>query len=261
MKDHEITCDWIDRYNENELNDTEKALFQKRLLVNPLLRSEVNIDASLNRLLNDGDLLDLMNKVNAAAQKSRVGSPLVNFMMIAASLLFLAMIGGLFYLFRANTGTPAVSLMPQQLRLQRNPGSSSGTSAGEPCSLFSEHKGTMIPGMNVHRMLMAENYKPMAELELLAGTVTRSHHVRLTSPQSGISVPKGCEILFSWQYSGRIVPLSIFIMNNRGKQISEKMVLNDNSYCLKTSVLAEGLYYWKIMVQENMVLMGKFTIY
>jgi hypothetical protein len=36
--------------------------------------------------------------------------------------------------------------------------------------------------------------------------------------------------------------------------------LNDSSYLLNTKKFQEGLYYWKIMVEDDLVFMGKLTI-
>ena len=69
MMEKDITCDWIDRYNEGELDEIERAYMQQLMRVNPWLQSEVLIDASLNRFLEEEDVLDLMNKVRVVTRQ------------------------------------------------------------------------------------------------------------------------------------------------------------------------------------------------
>ena len=62
---------------------------------NPLLRTEVDIDACLNRLYQDEGTWDLMKKIEAASNKNyrKAGKP--PYLLIAASLLFLIALGAL----------------------------------------------------------------------------------------------------------------------------------------------------------------------
>jgi len=104
----EITSDWIDRYNDAELNEAEKAIFQKRMQSNPLLRTEVYIDACLNHLLVDEEVLDLMGKIKSASRRNVGGIRQMNLLLVAASVLCFVMIGGLFYLVRTNMAPSAL---------------------------------------------------------------------------------------------------------------------------------------------------------
>ena len=98
MKDTEITSDWVDRYNDNELSENEKALFQNLMQNNPLLRTEVLIDAHLNRFFMDQDAMDLMEKVRSVTLRIEHGSRSMNYLTVAASVLCLIIFGAIGYL-------------------------------------------------------------------------------------------------------------------------------------------------------------------
>ena len=78
MKDFKITSDWIDRYNDDELDESEKSFFQQRMLHDPLLRTEVYIDACVNRLFKDEDVLELMRKVQSITKKANKSLSLIH---------------------------------------------------------------------------------------------------------------------------------------------------------------------------------------
>jgi hypothetical protein len=97
METREITPHWIDRYHEQDLDEAEMALFSRQIYSNPVLRLEVNLDADLDKLLTDKDLLDLMAKTQAVTRRSELQVRIINIISVAASILFLALTGSLFY--------------------------------------------------------------------------------------------------------------------------------------------------------------------
>jgi hypothetical protein len=249
MMDEEIPCDWIDRYNDDDLDENEKALFQKRMLADPLLHSEVQIDASLNRFLLDPDAIDLMGKIRDISIKNRGSNSLRKSILLAASVLVLAMAGGMVYLAEKTnmstsleTARQSRKIVKKQLVLPENPGDA------------------MPPSEMTHRCLPEPGFQPFAEFELLTGSVTRSSLVKLISPEVKLSIPRGTMVLFSWRYYDSIVPVSIIILNNRGIQLSQMQLCHGTRYILKTNGFREGLYYWKIMADDDLVLMGKMII-
>jgi hypothetical protein len=260
MMDPEQPGDWIDRYNNNELNESELVVFLEWMKASPILRSEVSLDASLTRFLQDAEVIDLMNKVKAVSQQKSNGSPLMNFLLVAASLLCLALIGGLFYHLDTK---------------KRSAESSAGPFVRQPNHIKPEKDGdkeTYNIGQKYHQeswrktgyvkpVLMADNYKPMPELELLSGSVTRSGQFVLVSPKVDLAVPAGTTVLFSWRYSDKEAAVLFVIMDNAGNQLSRQRMNNSGSFILKTKGLGEGLYYWKILANEDLVIMGKLTIH
>jgi hypothetical protein len=261
MMEHEITCDWIDRYNENELDETEKALFQELMLANPLLRNEVEIDACLNRFLGDAELLDLMKKISSVTKKkNRSGEPM-HLLLIAACVLSLAVTGCIFYLIMSGTGTTNLSEMQDKKNVQS--GNKNGTDDLHYSSEFQKH-----PYNNsrpVHKFknlsLLTKNFEPLAQFELLIGSVTRSDQFILIKPNLDVCIAAGTEVPFAWRYADTTVILTLIILDNKGTMVAEIPLHPARSYTFMTKGFTEGLYYWKIMAADEMVRMGKLTIY
>jgi hypothetical protein len=246
MKDKHIPGDWIDRYNENDLNETEKAIFEEEMQANPLLRTEVSIDARLDRFLQDENLIDLMGKIHEVTRSGSQGSSLRPMFLIAASVLFFLMTGGLFYLLRTHDA-------------QEMPGLSGPDSKQQALQIFpgdSMH-GRMPNSSNANHDLLASSFEPLPEFDLLTGSVTRSHLLKVSSPPPNAAVPNGSEVMFAWDSHDTLVTVKLILLNNLGIQVSEAVIEGSRQYRLDTKGLSDGLYYWKLMAEEEMVMMGK----
>ena len=260
MKETEITSEWIDRYNDDELDEVEKAMFQDRMQSNPLLRSEVYIDACLNQFLGDYGLLDLMNKVGSASQRKTSSCSLINSILIIASVLLLSMIAGIFYLILTNTGTNTMRTLKHINHVNNRTGDTPDTmnNTTKFLNFGALDSLPVIPLKSEHGL--SENFESLAEFELLIGSVTRSGQFRLISPEMTASVPAGAEVQFAWHYDDKVELLSIIFLDNHGMPVSEVSLNHKSAYILKTTCFNEGLYYWKIMANDDIVLMGKLTI-
>jgi hypothetical protein len=258
MMETEITCDWIDRYNDNQLDENERAIFEKRMAADPLLRSEVDIDRRLNHFLMDDELLDLMTKVKTVTARHARANPRMNSLLIAASLLSLALTGGMFYILWTNANNNKVSVAQhashRSLKSEAEP-------ADDTCSFHHHGYRTQLPRYDATSQGAPGNsYEPLAEFELIVGSATRSGVFKLISPDVNLIIPAGRELNFRWRYDGNPVPVSIIILTNHGIPLKEIPLCQDGSYSLMTQGLKEGLYYWKIMTGDEMVLMGRFTL-
>ena len=260
MKEMTITNDWIDRYNDNELNELEKSYFQQQMASNPLLRKEVYIDAQLNSFLRDEDLLELMQKVQAVAGKHNRAGRQMRYLAIAASVVCLIVLGGILYRVEKKTlSLPATEHEPTRLSLkkpQQNNVSGEGLKEKGPTMQLNP-----APPVGILRSpQLAENYKPMAEFELMIGSVTRSTQVRLVEPIANISIKAGAPLLFRWIAQNNQSGVTIFLLSNHGEVVFETPVIREREYTFQTKGLPYGLYYWKIMCHEELVMMGKFTL-
>ena len=245
----EITHDWIDRYNDDDLDEKEKAIFQQRMLANPLLRSEVYIDACLTRFLMDFEMQDLMKKIRSASQRNSRGNRFMDYLLIAASILCLSMIGGIFYLLRTSAETAPIYFLNQT-------GQHNQQARVDPDKL----NGVLPFQKSTHQGLVKKNFESLAEYELLIGSGTRSDQFKLISPHVNVSIPTGTEIIFKWLNEDKKILISIVFLDNHGITVSETGLNQASSYVLKTKGFKPGLYYWKIMADDKMVIMGKLTI-
>ncbi len=261
MKEPEITCDWIDRYNDEDLKDKDKLVFEKRMLDNPFLRSEVEIDANLNRFLRDKDLMDLMDQITAASTKNAKGGRHFNYLLLAASVLCLVLIGGLFYLIRS-TAKPSMLCAVQhpghrvQSMYEEKPEGMKGMqkilSQGHDCSF--EHSHLINTDFN------EKEFKPLAEFDLLTGSATRANQFKLIRPDVNTCIASGTEVLFAWRDCSRNGSLFLVMMNNQGIPIMEIPLHRARYYTLKTAGMRRGLYYWKILEDDDLIIMGKLIL-
>lgn len=249
MKETEITSDWIDRYNDGELSESERIIFEDRMKTSPLLRSEVHVDAALNRLLNDSELLDVLHKINVARGKKRNKGSELSRLVAAACIICLAIFGGTFLLNR---------------------------DAGQP-GIFAERSISPAPVCNIQRdtcmdttgtiniaarrsIALATNYIPLPEFEPIVGYATRTTLLRVTSPQPKATIPSGGALVFNWESMRTPLVVELEILDNRGVKVFAVHIADGSSYSFATSGLPDGLYYWKILANDDLAMMGKFLI-
>ena len=261
MKDMEITNDWIDRYNEDELNEEEKEFFRKRLEVNPLLRTEVYIDECLNKLYQDDGTLDLVKKIQVARQKPDRRGGKLGYLLLAASMLYLIALGFVFNMMHHDPVDFSSNSNSDQHEKWRGPEGRHLSSDNLKIPVHETkpamHKGREHSG----NQYLSLNYIPLSDFELLVGSVTRSSHITIKSPAANWKITAGCDVKFEWVSQNRVIPINILFYDNAGNLVFETPALLDDSYILNTKDWPGGIYYWKIILDEEMILLGKLTLF
>ena len=261
MKAMVITSDWIDRYHDGELGEPEKRYFLKQLDKNQLLRAEVNLDARLNSLLSDGDILELMDKVQEVTRKRKEGTRLRKPLLVAAAIVCLLILGTLFYFIEQKPASVQTSEQHQitrslhkvekdQVAVEKSKDMTPPMQAAKPA----------VPHDHMQMPLLAENYRPMAEFELLVGSVTRSTGLKLIAPAALTVIAAGTSVRFKWISQASQPEVILMLMNNHGRLVCEIQTLHNDEYTLQTRGMPPGLYYWKIMYEDELVTMGKITL-
>jgi hypothetical protein len=261
MKDMEITNDWIDRYNENELNEEEKEFFRKRLEVNPLLRTEVYIDECLNKLYQDEGTLDLVKKIQDARQKSDRRGGKLGYLLLAASILYLMALAIIFNRMHYDPVDYASSSNSDQNEIWK--GAEGKLLSKDNLKIPVQERKMVTQKWQEHSVnqYLSLNYMPLPDFELLVGSVTRSSQITIKSPASNWKIAAGYDVKFEWVSQNRVLPVNILFYNNAGNLIFETPALLDDSYILNTKDWPGGIYYWKIILDEEMILLGKLTLF
>ena len=256
-----ITSDWIDRYNDDELDDPEKRSFRKQMKENPLLRTEVYIDERINRLFRDDDILEMMTKVGKVTGKSgRNGFTMVH-LLIAASTICLFVIGAILF-FNQHSLTPPPARLRSALSEVNKEKGKADNPVNETIGKREKVTAPLELPTKSNQVLLAANFKPMAEFELLVGSVTRTTRVRLLTPVADARVSVGSPVRFTWLAQANGQPVTIVLLNNLGKVVFETNPVQETFYTLQTEKLAPGLYYWKIMLPDDeLAMMGKLSLY
>jgi hypothetical protein len=227
MKDSEKLNEWIDRYQSGELDGEELSRFLTILENDPLLRRELQIDRDLDILIARGDLIEITEKIGLARQKQGgLWFGKLPF-LIAASLLLLVTIG------------LVVMLGTDHLRNDHD----SRAGEGSP----NRQSG----------IYAAVNFAPLHEFEALVGAVTRGPSCKLLQPASRIIERSGSEILFEWTDPGSQAMVTIELFDNRGNRVCKSGMIAGTHYRLMTRALAPGLYYWKLIIDEELITMGR----
>ena len=104
-------------------------------------------------------------------------------------------------------------------------------------------------------VLLGDNFAVHPELERLVNTNYRSGEVEVASPRLGEKI--GGNVVFRWKgASGKEIMLKIF--DNRGKELHSKTLRHERyTYAGK---LERGLYYWKLLNEEELLYVGKFLV-
>ena len=81
----------------------------------------------------------------------------------------------------------------------------------------------------------------------------------MIEPFPGSHFKNSSTILFSWE-TDISHPLTMVIMDNQGQLIFDSHPVHDKSLKVPSGRLKNGLFYFKILKEDEMVFFGKFTI-
>lgn len=260
MNKKEISSDWIDRYNEGLLNSDELDQFQEQLKISPLLRAETRIDAELDIFLSDVNMIEFMDKVRDVVNRKKSPYNYRKALLIAASILSFLVISSLLHYFEANCDKEILLINPEASVLFSD---ESQKQFSPDFNRLSVHIAPMTPvsrRMLSKRQLLAHCYTPLPEYEILTGSVTRGYGLVVVSPSSGFKISRGSVVKFEWMELSIRPSVTIVIVNNKGHQVQEVPCINGTTYSLQTKGLPPGLYYWKILDHDTMVMIGKLII-
>jgi hypothetical protein len=259
MNESEKMSEWIDRYNSGDLQEPELTVFRKMLEVDPVLRVHVSIDRSVNEMLKNDDLLQFIEKVrqiDAQPEKSRGRR---NYWLVAASVLLLLSAGIITLCFdQVGLHIPGISGI-----INKRP-----SSAPLCLSFYLLNQSRIHQNITpvARREILQNNYlaasfKPIAEYELLVGSVTRCENFRMQSPQTRLSIPRGGVVHFKWNAGSAWYPLTLELLDNKGFVILPPLLMQGNSCQLSTEDIEPGIFYWRIMSDDGLLMMGSLILF
>lgn len=251
---------WIDRYNEDDISDEERRIFQERLKDHARLRTEFHLDKELGDFLGDTEAIDLRYKIEKAIKgKRRRNLPWWPF-MAAAAAAFMAAIGIAFFLFsdyrtgirklvRQGRDQHPQKVMtlperPERLAFWRNRPSARPVSDRWPDTGNFRNDATI----------------PSKEYEFLVGKTIRSAGITLTSPDPVIQISTEGMIMFRMEGEGGHDQKEIVLMNNRGETVRTLRIYRDKALSVPADSLGHGLFYWKVLDGGEVVRFGKILI-
>ncbi len=259
--DTQITSNWMDRYIDGDLSESERQLFQLNLRRNSLLRKELLLDAQLNRFMEDTETIELMRKIRKITDKPGLVNRKYTIAMIAASVFCLIVFGASYLLLRQD---PSDSLLVYQKNMvQENYIPDGPRSVVQKIrdvrkipkvSLGYSQKLALRPGMD-------DNFTPMVEYEPLVGAVTRSSGIVVISPEPEVKTYLNHAVPFEWGGLIASDSVNIVIVNNKGTSVlSSSLSAQSRKYLLETGKTGRGLFYWKVLVNDEIIMMGRIIV-
>jgi len=116
------------------------------------------------------------------------------------------------------------------------------------------------PPLQVHRQPpktedLASRFTESPELEDLMRSEVRSAVVEIISPSIGQTVDG--KVHFQWDSTSK-PPFTLVILSNRGV-VRKEVTLTEPQYTVKER-LENGLYYWKLIAEGELLYIGKFLV-
>jgi hypothetical protein len=231
MNETENLNEWIELFQSNELIEPEKTHFLSILENDPLLRREVLLDKELNSILSNGDLVELSKKLQQIKDKTDDNRKKWLPILIAASIVFLLTVGVLTLITKTslfiNSGNPHVARDSSEKKKDN---------------------------------YLSANFIAIPEFEILIGSTPRGPSFELQQPQSRVIISRGSDLVFQWTVPEVQDTVKIELFNNRGEKVFESLPFPGNRFALPTFFFNPGVYYWKIIIDEELISMGCMTL-
>ena len=259
MSDREKFPELIDRFNNGELKGDELTAFLSILKTNPRLREEVRLDSELNEILANGDILELRQKILLIQKRrKRRKGPDLHFFLLAASLLLLIGIETLLFTNNTNHSPSKNSILIPRHQQQSKQVPVSGKVERPVIAMKSVKKGKRILDLKTEKRLAA-NFRENPSFENMIGSTRYAGNFRMDAPIIGYRFSETAEIRFEWILDGQ-TEIELKVMDNTGINIHESGLLSKNKYSLPPGTLKRGIYYFKVMQNDEIIFFGKFFV-
>jgi hypothetical protein len=259
MSDREKFPELIDRFNTGQLTGEELTAFLEILKTNPRLREEVRLDSELNEILANEDILELRQKILTIQEnrKKRKGPDLYFFLLAASFLLLMGVETLLFmnYTHPLPAGNPILG-QKQKPALQKVPGIT--RIEHHLISADTVKKGNSTRYRKTETMLAA-SFRKNPSFENMIGSTRHAGYFRMDAPVIGCQFNGKDVIGFTWSKEGDD-RINILIMDNNGTNVHESGLLSKNNYSIPPGTLKKGLYYFKVLQNDEILLFGKFFV-
>ncbi len=106
----------------------------------------------------------------------------------------------------------------------------------------------------------SDNYRPIPEYEILVGVTYRGASFKLQTPPCRMVLFRGTDLIFKWNSSEVQDPVAIELFNNKGKKVYESFCFTGNGFPLSTDPFDPGTYYWKIIIDDELISMGRLIL-
>ena len=106
---------------------------------------------------------------------------------------------------------------------------------------------------------LAASFRKNPSFENMIGSTRHAGYFRMDAPLIGYRFSEKAEIMFEWTQDGH-AEIELKIMDNTGTSIHESRLLDKNKYSLPPGTLNRGLYYFKVLQNDEIIFFGKFMV-
>jgi hypothetical protein len=263
MKKEPFSSNWIDRFRDNDLNEVEKLLFLEYLKHNSELRREFELDQQFDRLMGDADTLEFLEILKNLPHRKKMMKRRIHRLVAAAAVAGILMFGSVYLLIHGmiKQEMTVTTINEKELYdsgLNIEPSRSFEESPAPEPSVFQKK-----PGYHAEKQNEDDLYQPLQEYEWLVGAEYRDGALELAFPVPDTTIFLDGSIRFRWHVSsGDKDHVTLIIANNKGKLVHESVFDPDTQgVTVLAKTLGPGLFYWKLIVADNIAGMGKMTIF
>ena len=257
MSNREKLPELIDRFNCGELTGDELTAFLEMMNNSPRIREEVRLDKELNEILANKDILELRQKIlSVQKDRDRKKGHDFHYLLLAASLLFLIGLEILLMLTYRNHIHPVQisGIHKTKPFTSEEPGKAGQTMIAKG----NETSDRKITEMKNDTRLAA-NFRTNPSYENMIGATRSGGSFRMELPVSGHIYSENSIITFLWK-KGSEEKLELDIMDNAGTSVARTQVLKENNYSFPKGTFKAGLYYYRVIQQEEILYFGKFLV-
>ena len=265
MIEKEKLPEWIDRYNNNDLHGKDLKEFVELLKNNPELRLDVKLDKELNDILAETDIIELRRKIIKSKISNKTNGPGLSLFLLAASVTILIGLAIFAFLWMKKTDSENLKTEYEFKIADTSIHKKKQLSADEQVALDKATIDSIISRKRLgeiktdDEILLADNYTPYLPYESMVGEISRANYFKLFKPSFTDKYGKGSVVTFNWETTSSN-SVTIIITNNKGQPVFESQPINSKNFHFDTSKLSGGLYYFKFIINDEIIYFGKFTL-
>ena len=253
--------DWIDRFVQDDLTESEKEVFSKMVSSNPLLRQEVLLEQRLSRFLEDREVMALREKIRQIRKKNHFNHSRTIVSLVAATAVCLITLGISYLIFRHEPG-----LKVQRIVSCRNQMVIDGKSAISPYHIRSgETTGVeSAQGRNLINRITSSPGNQVSSpnpFEFPPDIFSDYKLLLAVSPGADLKVPLNSKISFIPVAGAESNHAYLVITDSWNRNLLTIPVPEKHRpVILAAKVLGRGIFFWKITDDDTIITSGKVTV-
>jgi hypothetical protein len=193
---------------------------------------------------------------NKVFHKKAVRSINIKIIKIAALLLLIISIGEIInYLAHSKNKVLIGSINPDSIQKHNSIGKNKPAATEPKAAQYIKQTASKD---SLRKYKTAVHTAKSEFFENLIASNYRGGNIEVLSPSLKQQFEVNQSITFNFK-GAEMTPISIKIYNNKGKKVFEKNNISSYSYTLSEK-LSPGLYYWKLIMDNDLVYVGKFLV-